>query len=61
MESDFRLPLKITKIDNKEVNAKMKNFSFFFQRLYTNLEQLTIEETLGFQASVLTMLQKIKK
>lgn len=60
MESDFRLPWKITKID-KEVNAKMEKFFFLFSKALSNLEQLTIEETLGFQASVLTMLQKIKK
>ncbi|XP_045768154.1 uncharacterized protein LOC123880616 [Maniola jurtina] len=75
MESDFRSSLIKDKrtIDNKEVNEKMSKFLdsrmnpekenhhlSFFKGIIPVLNTLTIEETLEFQASVLTMLQKIK-
>ncbi|KAL4720746.1 hypothetical protein ACJJTC_006820 [Scirpophaga incertulas] len=75
MESDFRSPLikDKKKIDNKEVNGRMVKFLdsrinpekenhhlSFFKGIIPILNTLTIEETLEFQASVMTMLQKIK-
>ncbi|CAB3229478.1 unnamed protein product [Arctia plantaginis] len=75
MESDFRSPLikDKRKIDNKEVNDRMVKFLdsrinpekenhhlSFFKGIIPILNTLTIEETLEFQASVMTMLQKIK-
>ncbi|CAB3256590.1 unnamed protein product [Arctia plantaginis] len=75
MESDFRSPLikDNRKIDNKEVNDRMVKFLdsrinpekenhhlSFFKGIIPILNTLTIEETLEFQASVMTMLQKIK-
>ncbi|XP_072941174.1 uncharacterized protein [Epargyreus clarus] len=74
-ESDFRSPLKKEKrkIDNKEVNDRMVKFLdsrinpekenhhlSFFKGIIPILNTLNIEETLEFQASVMTMLQKIK-
>ncbi|KOB67397.1 Dihydrouridine synthase domain containing protein [Operophtera brumata] len=75
MESDFRSPLikDKRKIYNKEVNDRMVKFLdsrinpekenhhlSFFKGIIPILNTLTIEETLEFQASVMTMLQKIK-
>ncbi|CAG5026241.1 unnamed protein product [Parnassius apollo] len=75
MESDFRSPLvkDKRKIDNKEVNNRMVKFLdsrinpekenhhlSFFKGIIPILNTITIEETLEFQASVMTMLQKIK-
>ncbi|KPJ14065.1 hypothetical protein RR48_02666 [Papilio machaon] len=71
MESDFRSPL--IKDKRKEVNDRMVKFLdsrinpekenhhlSFFKGIIAILNTLTIEETLEFQASVMTMLQKIK-
>ncbi|CAG5043435.1 unnamed protein product [Parnassius apollo] len=75
MESNFRSPLikDKRKIDNKVVNDRMVKFLdsrinpekenhhlSFFKGIIPILNTLTIEETLEFQASVMTMLQKIK-
>lgn len=75
MESDFRSLLikDKRKIYNKEVNDRMVKFLdsrinpekenhhlSFFKGIIPILNSLTIEETLEFQASVMTMLQKNK-